>query len=224
MERNTSILWMFLLGCGDASTPGSLLAVDSGAEASDIGDGVLSSSDQPSPNAPETAADAAAFVDAGHPQPLCDTTGRPAGPPGCPKGKALCIAWQGATAVTGCNSLGCWNVSPCPADGPCIDGGSAGVGCVSGIGTCDGLYAMFDALVSPEHNPCGTDADCHHLDAACTAGLGHWKLAVNTGVTQAQITALAARAKALGCTQYTCNAAAPSPSVQCKSGTCAEKW
>ncbi|MSQ82605.1 MAG: hypothetical protein EXR77_06760 [Myxococcales bacterium] len=154
-------------------------------------------------------------------EPKCDPqTGEPpAKPSNCLKGKAVCEVIGSKSALSTCNSVGCWNTGICPTEGPCVEAGPAGTGCTSGFGSCEGIYAAFDYLVKA-HSACTASSQCTLLKARCSVGLGVWGVGTNGGFTQAQLEGLAKTALKLGCTNNTCVDTAPATKAICLNGFC----
>ncbi len=175
----------------------------------------------PNPNCPDTADDPCANVGCAE-TPLCDVgCTAECGCCGCPKGEATCITADGVPAVQSCSSLNCYNVSKCDASDVCVDGGPvAGTGCVQGMGTCEGVQAAYQWLISGDDKTCEDDTDCHMLNGQCGSGLGGCYEAVTLDVTDAMLVALGKKYGALGCISAVCDCGPPPPAVKCLDGKC----
>ena len=136
----------------------------------------------------------------------------------CDKGTATCKNEESGSAVHVCSSNNCIAVNPCGSGALCVNGGDAGLGCTNGVLSCENVEAMYAGAVS--HQSCNAPEDCQILAGQCGGGLGGCWEVTNTGVTQAQLEALAAQFATLGCISAVCKCAAPPAAATCSDGVC----
>lgn len=115
---------------------------------------------------------------------------------------------------------GCYERTAC-SPGTCAMS-ATGAACEGSGDTCAALEAMYEALVGPTSMRCGAPGECHILFGHCGVGLGGCHYALNTGVTQAQLDALATRWTAMGCDvgRPVCDCPVPPDMVRCDAGGC----
>jgi len=235
MTSRALLLAFLLLGCGTTTPGGDAGGMDSGA--SDAGDADAGPGDDagdtdagPGDDAGDT--DAGPGDDAGS-----DGGGADAGidcsmigcgapvfcgatcdaPCGCCPCGASDTRCDGDDLIT-CPA-GCYERTPCGA-GMCVTS-SSGSSC-SSSSDCATLEAAYLSLVGASSMTCSAPGMCHILIGHCGVGLGGCSYALNTGVTQADLDAIAAAWTASGCDvgRPVCGCPPPPTSVRCDAGGC----